>query len=285
MALLAEPMQCNRQHQFPSTSQEEEDSLEVALALSREDARAEEGDDEALLQAIAASLAEDEAQLLALGLPDRATVEPLHYDAWPTETGTLVAQATAPPLPHAARLIESTLKVAFNNDMRRVPTSWESDSDAATILFIVKNAVEDCFGITVCSEPPYNFVLKYKDDEGDLCSLVEETLEDFLHQGAGGKALKINVERATVPTGLCDALEEVLPPAVVMGHALEIDASAGHNDGAEEEEGQMDRAAVSQQDFSIATPPSTPRPGFTIEDDYDAVWSMVEAGPVDNRDE
>lgn len=137
------------------------------------------------------------------------------------------------------------LKVAFGNDMRRLRTSFASIAAPGEIMFQIKTSIEDGFGWARHSQgtPPY--LLKYVDDEGDHCTLVEETLGDFLDiMACRGNFLRI-------------VLEECPPSSTPQ----------------------------SIQDFSIGTPPMTPR-SFTcetddrrsVEDDYDAMWSIVDAG-------
>jgi len=135
------------------------------------------------------------------------------------------------------------LKVSYKNDTRRLRAHWNSTAPAPQVLAIIQAAVEEGFAL---SKGSAELSLKYQDEDGDLCTLVPETLTDFLDteksrgsfHGHLGSTLKITL---------------VQQPQTKSVEVLE--------------------------DFSIATPPVTPRADcdLAIEDDYDSMWSLVQA--------
>lgn len=136
------------------------------------------------------------------------------------------------------------LKVTFGNDMRRLRTSFASRAAPEEVMLRIKTSIEDGFGRTRPLMVTPSYLLKYVDDEGDHCTLVEETLSDFLDTMAcRGNSLRIVLEEC--------------PPCSTPQNT---------------------------RDFSIGSPPTTPR-AFTcetdsrsVEDDYEAMWSIVDAG-------
>jgi len=265
-------------------------SLTQALEFSRATAAAEAEEAEAIRLAVDASLAEASQKTLGLGLKSlpvdgfrseliadlgRVTLGLVadREDAPCTRKVPVAVQAAAVDAParHSLKVshendtrrlpctqnasvavaaaavdapVRHILKVSYKNDMRRLRADWNFTAPAPQVLSIIQAAVEEGFALSKDSAAPTAFSLKYQDEEGDLCTLVPETLTDFLDteklrgsfHGLLGSTLKITVEEQTKSV---DTLE----------------------------------------DFSFATPPTTPRAdgGPTIEDDYDSLWSLVEA--------
>eukprot|EP00927_Polykrikos_kofoidii_P079519 TRINITY_DN7629_c0_g1_i1.p1 TRINITY_DN7629_c0_g1~~TRINITY_DN7629_c0_g1_i1.p1 ORF type:complete len:337 (+),score=55.80 TRINITY_DN7629_c0_g1_i1:67-1077(+) len=72
----------------------------------------------------------------------------------------------------------SVLKVDLDGDIRRT-RDWPNENDAlaaGTNVVFVKRVVRRLFGL--CEDE--SLQLKYRDDEGNLCTLVDETLSDAL---------------------------------------------------------------------------------------------------------
>lgn len=136
-----------------------------------------------------------------------------------------------------------TLKVEFEGDLRRFRLRLVDDDSCSCQIRAIHKAISAGFTLSE-DEPP--LVLKYKDDEGDLCTLVEATIEDFLAQ-AGGKPLRLLASRpvlghtaaappapaASTPASASSATSKKLrsckPEAAVLcprGHRLEEWASS-----------------------------------------------------------
>lgn len=88
-----------------------------------------------------------------------------------------------------------TLKVEFEADLRRFRLRLTDEKGPANQIRAIHKAISTGFSL---SEDEPALVLKYKDDEGDLCTLVEATLEDFLSQ-PGDKPLRLVASRALPP--------------------------------------------------------------------------------------
>jgi len=127
------------------------------------------------------------------------------------------------------------LKVTYKHDTRRLRAQWPIGAQSPDVLTSIQSSVEEGFALPFGSVVPPAFFLKYVDNEGDLCTLVKNTLPDFLDMALQGGTLKIILEVGLQSTSL---------PGL--------------------------------EDFSIATPPATPRGESSIEDDYDSMWSLVE---------
>mmetsp|Transcript_155709 Transcript_155709/g.275068 ORF Transcript_155709/g.275068 Transcript_155709/m.275068 type:complete len:459 (+) Transcript_155709:89-1465(+) len=74
------------------------------------------------------------------------------------------------------------LKVEFKGELRRLRVSLPKEASAGETFQTIQEAIKNGFGWNHDSE----ITLKYKDEEADLCVLVEETVEDFLAQFAKG---------------------------------------------------------------------------------------------------
>mmetsp|Transcript_19392 Transcript_19392/g.42356 ORF Transcript_19392/g.42356 Transcript_19392/m.42356 type:complete len:468 (-) Transcript_19392:124-1527(-) len=79
------------------------------------------------------------------------------------------------------------LKIALNADIRRMRFSGTDQIS----MEVVKSFVSESFGLS-------DFVAKYKDDEGDLCTLSALTLEDALALGSEKKLLRLEISESSV---------------------------------------------------------------------------------------
>jgi hypothetical protein len=75
-----------------------------------------------------------------------------------------------------------TLKIKFDDDLRRVQVDVPSEGSASDKLRALRAAVGACFGISIADLP----ALKYQDDDRDLCTLIEASVEDMLTLAADG---------------------------------------------------------------------------------------------------
>jgi hypothetical protein len=82
------------------------------------------------------------------------------------------------------------LKVDFDGDTRRVSLLGVAVAPAAEILKRIRDTVANAFEIEEALLP----VLKYQDDEGDLCTLVASSVTDML-QLNHGRAVRLFVAR------------------------------------------------------------------------------------------
>jgi len=111
----------------------------------------------------------------------------------------------------------------------------------AEVVAKIDAAVRDCIGHHL--DQHAEIMLNYTDDDGDVCSLVQETLEDclsFAHNGV----LKLLVEQ--------DGVDYTKPSA----------------------------QAISQGSISIASPRGSPQLNcafeHTIDEEYELSWDLVE---------
>lgn len=77
--------------------------------------------------------------------------------------------------------MEYMLKITYLGDTRRVKVEWPRGSVSEGILACIWNAVSGCFGAM-----PENIIYQYVDADGDACTLVASTVEDFLSFACNG---------------------------------------------------------------------------------------------------
>jgi len=77
-----------------------------------------------------------------------------------------------------------TLKVEFEGDLRRLRLKLPQDIPEVEKLHTIREAIRH--GFSWSDDEHMGVTLKYKDEEGDLCTLVEATVEDFLAQPGSG---------------------------------------------------------------------------------------------------
>jgi len=74
------------------------------------------------------------------------------------------------------------IKVDFEGDMRRISMTLPEDASSSETFQAIRTAVVQGFEADEATFP----ALKYRDDEGDLCTLVEASVEDMLASAQGG---------------------------------------------------------------------------------------------------
>lgn len=267
----------------------QKDTYEVALAqalqTSRATAEAEAEEAEQLRLAVEESLAMEERKSLGLGLKrkdqlimhaQQATSDlcsrHISSKSWEMDDEKQLSTAFHLPSMPALEVFEANLgntsigaedeapsyvlKVTCRQDTRRLRTQWSPSTPSSEVLSIIWAAIEEGFDLQRGSLPAYT--LRYPDDEGDLCTLAEGTVQDFLSMASKGKSFKL-------------VLEE---PSSTYAHKINTEVSKVE-------------AGEPLGEFCIATPPTTPRNGTdvsdeAIEDDYDSAWSLVDLAPDNN---
>jgi len=146
---------------------------------------------------------------------------------------------------------DTILKVAFNGDRRRLHFQWEPDVDCEASFRNLSTIV--CTGFNLEANSQLSF--RYKDDDGDLCTLVPETFHDCFSFSCDG-VLNLVAQQAALPSGV---RESVLSST----------------------------ANIASCSISISSPPSTPRkvssssPRLPIDEEYYSTWSLIEL-PTDS---
>lgn len=77
--------------------------------------------------------------------------------------------------------VERTVKASLEGDVRRLHVSWSRTASNEEIFAALVKAIQSGFHLSVCVP-----VLKYKDDEGDNCTLTDFSVPDFLNLSRGG---------------------------------------------------------------------------------------------------
>lgn len=262
-ARLAEAIRASRACSLQSASYDA--SLTWALEESRATAAAQAEEAEATRLAIEASVMASQQKILGLGLKAATNARSeliadaivstsvvanvaASYGSGAAGSSDMLAEAVAEPVSVSdiyksqtagiaapAAPLFHVLKVTYKNDTRRLRAQWPIDAHSPDVLASIQSCIAEGFDLpSGCVVPPA-FFLKYVDNEGDLCTLVKNTLPDFLSMSVQGGTLQMVLEVGLQTTSL---------PGL--------------------------------EDFSIATPPTTPRGESSIEEDYDSMWSLVE---------
>jgi len=168
-----------------------------------------------------------------------------------------LAEAVAASLGTAVSCTETVqriLKITFGDDTRRTRLSWPACTNAQDVIAAIHVAVMEVYDtVALNSTEP---ILQYMDEDGDVCSLVAATLQDFL-TFAQGDVLRIHVKSGELQ------VEEKPNNSILAAPSLEAVAHVESTVGRE------------SLDISIATPPCTPR--RNINEEYEFEWSIVEA--------
>merc|ERR1719410_1252302 len=90
-----------------------------------------------------------------------------------------------------------TLKASLGNDTRRLPTTWPVDASHAEMYAAICLAVQRGFSSLFMTGSMFD--LKYVDDDGDMCSLVVETMDDWLSCGSN-RILRLVVVHRLAPS-------------------------------------------------------------------------------------
>jgi hypothetical protein len=113
------------------------------------------------------------------------------------------------------------LKIQFDDDLRRTQVELPISGSASSKLRALRVAVGACFGMDISELP----ILKYQDDDEDMCTLVEETVEDLLQLSADGPLyLFASAADGHEPTG-AEALQVVDIPDVQLDQDTVLEES------------------------------------------------------------
>lgn len=287
------------------------DALACALNLSELEAKQEAEEAEILRLAVAASLADAREKDLALGLHMASSRQAAHCPSQSHEHTSFSAPHLDPaaprgicalhvpssesiaPCPLSRAIVEALatdatlsriLKVTYEQDTRRLYTQWSSGAQASNILTCIEGTIEESFGLPLDSAAPPVYFLKYLDDEGDLCTLVEHTLTDFLGTSIQGSSLKIFLQKGHVqrPQKIDFPGFEETPWSCDVEKMQGIEVTGWDRECWQDIQNVEKMELSALADFSIATRPSTPRGDSptscsgSIEDDYDSAWAIIE---------
>jgi len=151
---------------------------------------------------------------------------------------------------------ELILKVELGGDRRRLLFKWDTNSKCEDALMHMRQVILTGFGLE--TNPVVSF--RYRDDDGDLCTLVPETFRDCLSFARCG-VLNLIVEKNE-----SHALARKYSPADLPGLATSSLCAA----------------------IPIASLPTIPRKedageiqALPIDEEYDSTWSMIEL-PTDS---
>jgi len=267
---------------------DEERQYSACVKRAFEESKREAAEAESLRLAIEASLADDQQHVVAIGLGLKATARIVNSTCSQSRCSDAKGDAETGANSFSAlqrqqeqqqqqeqrqqqqqqqqhqddqkRLATTShlLKVTFGSDVRRLHVP-PSDAPSGSEYVRIKTIVENSFGLAIGPEPLH--ALKYYDEEGDLCTLLEDTIADFMdiheHQASWKVTLEAPAPFPILPHG---------PPA---------------NESNPEEAAAAAGESPSLVDVSIATPPETPRilDARTIEEDYEDSWSVIGTGP------
>jgi hypothetical protein len=273
---------CSEEHDFVQAvkaskeTAEYERNYKAMLKKALEESQQEAQEAEAMRLALEASRASEEERIRAIGLSLKATTNCVNSTLLvPPSTNSDVHAGYVTDSSNAQKdirvdavLTTHILKVTFGSHVLRLHAEWSSDALASSVFSCIKDVVEKAFGVTVGSTLSY--VLKYHDEEGDLCTLTKRTTMDFLDIYDQQASLKLVIEAQQAPQSAsvseCKAANEDIE-CILLG--------SGESAVIED-----DQNAVFA-DISIATPPDTPRlqSARTIEEDYDDSWAIIETAP------
>merc|ERR1711963_321412 len=77
--------------------------------------------------------------------------------------------------------MEYMLKVTYLGDTRRVKVEWPRESASENVHACILNATRGCFDAM-----PAHMTYQYVDADGDACTLVASSVEDFLSFARNG---------------------------------------------------------------------------------------------------
>lgn len=220
-------------------------SLTRALEESRATAAAQAEEAEALRFAMEASVVASQQKILGLGLKTATSARSeliagaiastsLVANASASHGSEMLVEAVAEPIPvsdlhtsqiagiaEPAALLFHILKVTYKNDTRRLRAQWPIGAQSPDVIANIQSTVEEGFALPFGSVVPPAFFLKYVDNEGDLCTLVQNTLPDFLDMALQGGTLKIILEVGLQTTSLpgSEGFSIATPPATPRGES------------------------------------------------------------------
>jgi len=140
------------------------------------------------------------------------------------------------------------IKVDLDGDVRRISVALSEDATAIEKFQEIRAAVAQGFDMEETLLP----VLKYRDEEGDICTLVEASVEDLLELSNSG-TMRLLASTTPVPLPKEDAAHKMsgLPAAEVQSDEMASSTRDATNDtdatiaGSAQEEAATDDKAVS----------------------------------------
>lgn len=148
------------------------------------------------------------------------------------------------------------IKVDFDRDVRRISMELPEGATSSQTFQAIRTAVAQGFEIDEAALP----ALKYKDEEGDLCTLVEASVDDMLEFSKGGTlrlCMSRTSEEKVEKDGTPGPVPEEPPAADADADAVEegVEAPQSREKAAEDalneedEKDDVEEAAV--EDFAI----------------------------------
>jgi hypothetical protein len=127
-----------------------------------------------------------EATIPAESLAVEKAEETLHEQASVVETKEETNSEAACAISQTTHVLKAKLK----DDTRRLQVTWDRNAVADDMLQGISQGVRRVFGLT----PSVVFVLTYKDEcDGEMLTLAETTVEDFLASQSGPLRIFVNV--------------------------------------------------------------------------------------------
>lgn len=159
---------------------------ELARTICASLAAAAEVDDAAPEQVVRVGVSDS----LSPDLPEDPRLDSVAENSPPDLHATASAVADAAVTTFSSEPeVDHVLKVSLGGDTRRLRSSWHASADPERVLVKIQETVRSGFGLL----PEMELIMKYKDEDGDRCSLVEPTIPDFLDSEARG-TLRLTVE-------------------------------------------------------------------------------------------
>jgi len=242
--------------QASKAAAQEEKANRASLNYALEKSQNEHEEADSLRRAMQASLLSEQERLFAIGLGLQSTTHLVNITSSSPGKGSEIAGLTA-CVTDFCEQTKHLLKVSFRSDLHRVHVQWRSNAPVGDVFASLRSAVEGAFGFT--TDPAY--VLKYYDNDGEFCTLVEDTTLDFLDIFAERSSLRIFVDALIAP--------QDLGGGVRAEHAKTILAVGG-----------TDQSMDARESFLIGTPPQTPRmlmAGAHDDDDEETSWALVDS--------
>jgi hypothetical protein len=150
------------------------------------------------------------------------------------------------------------LKAKLHDDTRRLQVVWCTSATTAEMLQAISEGVRLVFGLNSSEE----LVLTYKDDyDGDMLTLVETTVEDFLASQSGTLRIFVKIVEDTNAQSLCDVDVEVTAGASCDGAKEEETLEVNEDDEAKPEHGSI----VQESGMDL----DAPKEGNTTNDDQE----------------
>jgi len=139
--------------------------------------------------------AEDIALAIALSTQSETQREACATEQATSALGYDVSQVV-PLAPPSDIGTENVIKVSRGTDVHRLRISWCKDANAGEIYGRIRIAVQEVFGS--------DLILKYEDEDGDLCTLARATIMDYLSLGMDQPLRKLSAFPMPTPDELAN---------------------------------------------------------------------------------